>query len=51
MTCSAGERVEIEGLGAVETLSCRLKDADVAYRVYLRRSGRALYVAEGLARL
>ena len=28
----------IEGLGPVETLDCRLNDADVAYRVYLRRA-------------
>jgi CHAT domain-containing protein len=47
-TCQGSETVQIEGLGQVEALSCRLNDADVAYRVYLRRSGRALYVAEGL---
>ena len=35
-------------MGRVETLSCRLNAADVAYRVYLRRTGSTLYVAEGL---
>jgi CHAT domain-containing protein len=47
-TCQGSETVAIEGLGPVEMLSCRLNDADVTWRVYLRRSGRALYVAEGL---
>ncbi|HYD12481.1 MAG TPA: CHAT domain-containing tetratricopeptide repeat protein [Allosphingosinicella sp.] len=47
-TCQGSETVEIEGLGQVEALSCRLNEADVSYRVYLRRSGRSLYVAEGL---
>ncbi|HTU12694.1 MAG TPA: CHAT domain-containing tetratricopeptide repeat protein [Allosphingosinicella sp.] len=47
-TCAAAESATVEGVGAVETLNCRLRDADVAYRVYLRRSGRDLYVAEGL---
>ncbi len=47
-TCEASETIEIEGLGQVEALNCRLNDADVAYRVYLRRSGRSLFVAEGL---
>lgn len=49
MACGPGEPVEIEGLGPVETLSCRLNEADVAYRVYVRRGQGRLYVAEGLA--
>jgi len=48
VSCQAGEPTDIEGLGRVETLSCRLAAADVAYRVYLRRIRGALYVAEGL---
>ncbi|HYN46475.1 MAG TPA: CHAT domain-containing protein [Allosphingosinicella sp.] len=48
-TCEPGESATVEGLGAVETLSCRLTSGGVPYRVYLRRAGRALYVAEGLA--
>lgn len=46
--CAAGEAVEIAGLGRVETLSCRLKAADIGYRVYLYRARGALYAAEGL---
>jgi len=48
VTCAPGPAVAVEGLGAVETLSCRLKDGDVAYRVYQRRARNTLYVAEGL---
>ncbi len=48
VTCEAGTPTEIEGVGPVETLACRLNAADVAYRVYLRRARGALYVAEGL---
>src|ERR1044072_8451018 len=46
---AAGRPGEIEGLGTVEMLDCRLKAADVAYRVYLRRTRGTLYVAEGLS--
>src|SRR6218665_477767 len=46
--CGGSETVAVEGLGQVEALTCRLNDADVGYRVYLYRSGRSLYVAEGL---
>ncbi|HYI49050.1 MAG TPA: CHAT domain-containing protein [Allosphingosinicella sp.] len=50
VTCAGPERVEIEGLGAVESLACRLNAADVGYRVYiLRRARGTVYVAEGLA--
>jgi CHAT domain-containing protein len=49
LICGASESATIEGLGQVETLSCRLKDADVAWRVYIRRTGRSVYVAEGFA--
>jgi CHAT domain-containing protein len=49
VTCAPGAGATIEGLGPVETLECRLKDAEVGYRVYLRRGGNALYVAEGFA--
>ena len=47
-TCQGSETARIEGLGPVEVLTCRLNEADVTWRVYLRRSGRMLYVAEGL---
>jgi CHAT domain-containing protein len=49
VTCQAGEPADIEGVGRVETLVCRLNAADVAYRVYLRRARGRLYIAEGLA--
>src|ERR1044072_1930055 len=48
-TCEAARPGELEGLGTVETLDCRLRAADVAYRVYLRRTRGTLYVAEGLS--
>jgi CHAT domain-containing protein len=47
--CDAPARTEMEGLGPVQTLSCRLKGEPVGYRVYLLRRGRTLYAAEGLA--
>ena len=36
------------GLGRVEVADCKLKTADVGYRVYQYRKGKLLYVAEGL---
>lgn len=49
VTCESAAPGEIEGLGSVENLSCRLAAADVAYRVHIRRAGNIVYVAEGLA--
>lgn len=48
-TCTTAAPTVIEGLGSVQTLSCRLTNADVAYNVYLVPSGNILYAAEGLA--
>ena len=48
VTCQPGTAVSLEGVGPVETLSCRLRDADLAYNVYLIRRGDTLYAAEGL---
>ncbi len=48
-TCAAGEPAELDGVGRVETLSCRLNQADVAYRVYVRQGRGLVFVAEGLA--
>jgi CHAT domain-containing protein len=42
-TCAAGASAD-----GLESMECRLKDGDVPYRVYLRRVGSTLYVAEGL---
>jgi CHAT domain-containing protein len=47
--CEASARTEMEGLGPVETVSCRLRGEEVGYRAYLFRRGRTLYAAEGLA--
>src|SRR5688572_29089125 len=48
VACDAAGPAEIEGLGAVETWSCRLAAGDVGYRVYVEREGNTVYVAEGL---
>jgi CHAT domain-containing protein len=47
--CSAPTAAAMEGLSGVQALSCRLKSADVGYRVYSVRRGSRLYVAEGLS--
>ena len=47
--CQPGASERIEDVGEVETLSCRLNDGGVGYRVYARRAGGIVYVAEGLA--
>ena len=47
--CAPGEATVLPELGSVETLTCRLRAADAGYRVYLKRSGNTLFVAEGLA--
>jgi CHAT domain-containing protein len=49
MGCSLPHSGTVTGLGAVEVIECRLKDADIAYRVYQLRKGRLFYAAEGLA--
>ncbi|WP_129793668.1 CHAT domain-containing tetratricopeptide repeat protein [Sphingosinicella sp. CPCC 101087] len=46
--CDTGAPAELPGLGAVETLSCRLAAADIAYVAYVKRAGDTVYVAEGL---
>ncbi len=47
--CSAAKPGQVAGLGAVAISECKLKDADVAYRVYSLRKGKDFYSAEGLA--
>ncbi len=47
--CASAETSEIEGIGAIETLHCRLVAADVGYRVYIHRAGRSVTISEGLA--
>ncbi|HET9426907.1 MAG TPA: CHAT domain-containing protein, partial [Allosphingosinicella sp.] len=48
VTCQPGANEPLDDLGQVQTLSCRLDDADIGYNVYLVRRGDTLYVAEGL---
>ena len=47
--CSAPATAPLEGVGSVEVTDCKLKGADVAYRVYQARKGSILYSAEGFA--
>jgi CHAT domain-containing protein/tetratricopeptide (TPR) repeat protein len=47
--CEAAEPVRVEGLGAVEALTCRSADGGAPTRAYLYRRGNTLYAAEGLA--
>jgi CHAT domain-containing protein len=46
--CRPTDHGSVPGLGPVEVIECRLKDADVTYRAYELRRGRLIYVAEGL---
>jgi len=48
VTCTAPSAGNMVGLGRVEVADCKLKTADVGYRVYQYRKGKLLYVAEGL---
>ncbi|MES2135530.1 MAG: CHAT domain-containing protein [Pseudomonadota bacterium] len=48
VTCGAPQAGNVPGLGAVQIVECRRKDADVGYRAYQLRKGRILYAAEGL---
>ena len=45
---AAPQQVTIEDIGAVSQTDCRLKDADVGYRIYEVRKGNRVWVAEGL---
>ncbi len=47
--CGPAGGEAIDGLGSVETATCRMTELDVGYRVYEWRQGDTLYVAEGLA--
>ena len=49
VNCDAASHAEtIDGLGEVEAIDCKLKDADVGYRVYQLKRGKLFYSAEGL---
>ena len=47
--CAEFRPGSVPGLGRVEIAECKLKDADVGYRVYQLKQGRLYYSAEGLA--
>lgn len=47
--CAAPASEQVAGLGTVETISCKLKDAEVGYKVYQLRKGRSFYSVEGLS--
>jgi hypothetical protein len=47
--CSPPSSANVAGLGQVEVVDCKLKDAEVGFRSYQYRQGKLLYVAEGLA--
>jgi CHAT domain-containing protein len=49
VACEAPRAGNVEGLGAVQIIDCKLKDANVAYRVYEYRKGKQFFSAEGLA--
>jgi CHAT domain-containing protein len=46
--CEPQTRGNVAGLGAVDVIECKLKDAPVVYRAYQLRRGRMVYAAEGL---
>jgi CHAT domain-containing protein len=47
--CQPIRRGNVPGLGAVDIVDCKLKDADVGYRAYEVRRGNLHYAAQGLA--
>src|SRR5436190_1630583 len=49
VTASAPATTDVRDIGQVELIECKLKDADVGYRVYQVRKGKLFYAAEGLA--
>jgi tetratricopeptide (TPR) repeat protein len=48
VNCAAAKPGQVPGLGRVEVIDCKLKTADVGYRVYQLTRGRLFYGAEGL---
>src|SRR3954454_11165084 len=47
--CDAPHSGNVPGLGTIEVVDCKLKEADVGYRAYQVRRGKLFYAAEGLA--
>lgn len=48
-SCSEAKRGQVADLGAVDVIDCKLKVAEVGYRIYQFRKGKLFYSAEGLA--
>src|SRR5689334_19709476 len=46
--CQPARRSDIAGVGAVDVIDCKLKDADVDYRAYELKRGALIYAAQGL---
>jgi CHAT domain-containing protein/tetratricopeptide (TPR) repeat protein len=46
--CAQPRHNNIAGVGAVDVIECKLKDADVLYRGYQLRRGRLIFAAQGL---
>jgi CHAT domain-containing protein len=48
-TCEAAATTDVDGLAGVEAANCQMTAENVGYRVYTKRQGDTLYVAEGLS--
>ena len=48
-TCTLDGSANLPGLGKVDTLRCRLNDADIGYAVFSFRKGNTAWVAEGIS--
>ena len=46
--CEQPRRQVISGIGPVDVIECKLKDADVLYRAYELRRGHLIYAVQGL---
>ena len=46
--CDNPHRGNIPGIGAVDVIDCKLREADVIYRAYELRKGNMVYAAHGL---
>src|SRR6478609_1250865 len=46
--CQPARRSDIAGVGAVDVIDCKLKDADVDYRAYELKREAKVYAAQGL---
>ena len=46
--CQPAHRGTVAGVGSVDVVDCKLKDADVGYRAYELKRGGLIYAAQGL---